>query len=140
MSDTEKFLIDSVQWLIDRDQAIPADLLQELKAAGIPVNSTKNMSNMLEAIKAEVEAIKLANQPKPKAPPTQIDFEPLISRIDNLIAVMQSAPAPSFVVNVPEQKPPNITIKPAITIQPDNQSRKIKIIRDTNGMITGLED
>ncbi len=133
MSKAQKTLLESVQWLIDHDEPIPPDLMAELRAAGIPVNSAQHASNMLEGIKAEVAAIRAQIEAPPATIPiTQVNFEPILSRLDALLDKLASI-SPNITVDVPKQPAPVINVQPApVTIMKEKREKKRVVIKRQN--------
>lgn len=120
-----------------------------------PVYSTPDYTPILEAMRMEVEAIKLT--PVPQPPPSytfniaQPDA-PVVNVTPEIKADMQmptiqvnvpEQPAPvvniTNEVNVPEQPAPVVEVSPVIKI-PARQNRKVTVNRDSSGNITGLEE
>lgn len=126
MSDIEEVLLQSVEWLVDHNQEIPADILEELKGAGVPVNQAKYANFLLEGMKTEVDAIKsqLKTQEPLDPPIVNIDMESISVKLAELIKILS---IPKKDIKIPEQKAPVVNVK-----TPRVRSTKQKFIRDPN--------
>jgi hypothetical protein len=133
--DDKEYIEQSVQWLIKHDMPIPPDLVEELHEVGLssdlPPTQLELVRQQVKIIETQIEGIKESAKAVP------LDLEPLLTEIRNLGSLLSSLPVPQVTVNVPEQPAPVINVSPAKS--PAYKPRKVKVIRDKTGLITGLE-
>lgn len=158
MNDTQKYLIESIQWLKDHNEPIPPDLLSGLKKAGIEVDEVVSNADALESLKKEIDILKDMVK---STPMTKEDF---VSIFGSFIEILKASPAPvvnvdaakvnvpATVVNVPATKqitkedmtPLFTKLIESIKAMPVPKTPKIKkeiqtIKRDKEGYITSTE-
>lgn len=156
MTETKTYIMEQVKMLEENNIPIPEDVIADLRKVGIFLDEPAYASSVIDAIKAEVEAIKLeVTKPPPETPIAEVNFSPLIDKLDALIALLSVPtvmPAPQVTVNVPEQKDPQVIVnvpeqkepvvnfKPVIKIEPKQTAHYAKVERDNSGLIIGIRE
>lgn len=145
-------------------KALPAELADSIRTkltTGVPIPQAFEIGSTPQVelhydndgLKALAEAINRAvEQPEVKAPAFNISMSPI-----NLTAQLPQPDQPSIVINVPEQQAPVVNVSPAevnvtnevqtpsVKVEntvnvPEEKDKKLKVIRDNKGVITGMEE